>query len=574
MRYFLTILLFLTCSVSFGQNTIPTLGQGTATSRSLFNGLVQASVAIKTGTDTTAAKTVWSLFLYPDYLDSTESPIDTGTMIVQGGYFFYYDGAAWQQVALAQYNVSLSQLADTADSIKNWSLLKFLTFGDTSTFLVTYAYLNSQGYATTVAVHDTAVTLQGWVNTLLLNYAFSYAVGDTAAATRYNLNVNIADTAAAIWSRMLAQNYLIAAVVSVKPGYGMSVSGTSTVTVTADTTKLIPFIDTGFDIVTRSFMYNKGYITSAVTNIVAGTNIWSYGVSGIYTVTGSGNPTDSSILMISTSTSPSMPSAGHLVMYANNMGGRDEIHIVPSVGNEYRLQPSFAEKQISRVEMYHSGLYEDGVFSSNFTNITTTASVQKAYDAVNALPNYNYLKQTTASTANISAAWYENTFTESVLTGNAAYCAGGDLVITFGFPTYLSTQRVFVGIWAGSGGVPTASADPSALTNTVGVGKDAGDTALSIYFNGSSGTATKVFTGVKPNANNVYRVGAYLPPNTTTTYVCLEVITKTSITSYTTFNSAKAPAAGTAMQPYLWVNTGSVASAIAIGLIKFYLEEY
>jgi hypothetical protein len=126
----------------------------------------------------------------------------------------------------------------------------------------------------------------------------------------------------------------------------------------------------------------------------------------------------------------------------------------------------------------------------------------------------------------------------------------------------------------------TAASQLSTTTNTstnlniVGVGKDSGDTNLQIMFNGASGTATKVDTGIVANANDVYRVTVFLPPNTTTTYVTLEKFTKSGVTTFSSSNSAKAPAAGQMMYFQLAANTGTGTASVVLAAIQAVEELY
>jgi hypothetical protein len=88
MKTLLTTLLLISGLIAYGQQTFPPNGAGNASSNNKFNGMVQAVISIKTGTDTTRAAALWNLFPSPELLD-------TGTIVVQDGYLFYYDGAHW-----------------------------------------------------------------------------------------------------------------------------------------------------------------------------------------------------------------------------------------------------------------------------------------------------------------------------------------------------------------------------------------------------------------------------------------------------------------------------------------------
>ncbi len=77
-----------------------------------------------------------------------------------------------------------------------------------------------------------------------------------------------------------------------------------------------------------------------------------------------------------------------------------------------------------------------------------------------------------------------------------------------------------------------------------------------------------------PNANNVYRLTIYIPSNSTTSYQTLEVLTKTGITTYTSSNSAKIPAAGLIMYVHQYVNTASGSASVGMVYILGYCELY
>lgn len=280
-------------------------------------------------------------------------------------------------------------------------------------------------------------------------------------------------------------------------------------------------------------------------------------------------------VLTSVTTTVSVPSAGNVTVYSSNKTGIDEISVVPSIGVSSILQNSFSQKFVSRLYANgNSSLTGDGYFASATTTAGTFGAVNRSYDATNALPNFLYLKMTGATSTNSSAGWWINAASRSVLIGNSAFCHGSKLTMTFGFPVYTSTQRFFCGYQASSAGTPSSLNDPSAFINVVGVGKDAADGTLQVMYNDGSGTATKVNTSITPNANDVYRVTIYLPPNCTTAYVTVEDITKTSITTFNSNNSANLPSAGTLMYFMLYGNSAATSTAAVSAIIQVVEEQY
>ena len=214
-----------------------------------------------------------------------------------------------------------------------------------------------------------------------------------------------------------------------------------------------------------------------------------------------------------------------------------------------------------------------GNWSGAFTQTGSIGYVQKSYDATNLLPNYTYFRLFTAASTNASSEQYMNQTYSSCILGNSAYGAGSKLILVFGLNAYASTERIFAG-WINSNAASSSTTDPSAWLNTIGLSKDTGDTTFQFCYNNGSGTATKVNTGVTPNANNIYRLTIFIPSNSTISYQTLEVITKTSITTYTSSNSAKIPATGLIMYPHQYVNTASGAASVGMGYILGYCELY
>lgn len=100
--------------------------------------------------------------------------------------------------------------------------------------------------------------------------------------------------------------------------------------------------------------------------------------------------------------------------------------------------------------------------------------------------------------------------------GNAVDVGGFTACVVCGF-TVNSTQRVFIGLANTGVGIFGASdnTDPSAATNTFGIGKDAADTNLYVIHNDSTGTATKVDLGANFPADSgaVYEVWFHAHPN-------------------------------------------------------------
>lgn len=291
------------------------------------------------------------------------------------------------------------------------------------------------------------------------------------------------------------------------------------------------------------------------------------------------NTTDENLQLVSATALVTAPSAGNVKVYANNRTGTDEVRVSPSVGVDVPLQNSMGHKLIGTI--YPGGNATTGlaVGSGQFTgytslNAASAVTTSKTWDAANMRPNFTVLDFTSTAVINVGAELTMNNLSRAMMVGNNTYGGGSKLVIMFAFPTYRSTQRIIAGYTATTGG--SLGADPSTNTNIIAIAKDGGDSTLYLIYNNNTLTCTKVDTTITPNTNDIYRVTIFIPSNSTSMWVTLEAITKSSIT---TFNSGaistNIPAGGTTLIPHLGSGTGgTISTAVRMGLIQIYEEQY
>jgi len=300
--------------------------------------------------------------------------------------------------------------------------------------------------------------------------------------------------------------------------------------------------------------------------------------------------TDGNFIFSSQNTVPATPSSGYLKIYSNNGNGIDELHAIPSLGNEYILQASLSQHRVSKLypQDGSASLLPEGtdfMYSggSIYASIGSASIVNSTYDATNALPNVFTVKAASLANANASAGWYyaSATSTNPVLIQNTAYSGATRLTIEFGLSVYASTQRIFIGYNTNSNAAPTASADPSASLNVIGLSKDVADGTFQFLTNGASGTGAKINTGITPNQNNWYRLTIFLTPAagasiSTGVYEELDVMTKSASPTvvYSGAITTKIPAAGTLMEPVIWVNTGTAAATVGINFMQMVQERF
>lgn len=138
-----------------------------------------------------------------------------------------------------------------------------------------------------------------------------------------------------------------------------------------------------------------------------------------------------------------------------------------------------------------------------------------------------------------------------------------------GVHTAAATSRSFFGLQSSNGAF--SNGDPSSLTDMVGFGNDSGDANLQIMCNDGSGTATKTSLGAsfpaQTSGADVYEMILFAAPGQTTS---ISYRIKNLISGAETSGSLSSnlPTAATALYPRAWLNNGTTASVVRLGLIN------
>jgi hypothetical protein len=281
---------------------------------------------------------------------------------------------------------------------------------------------------------------------------------------------------------------------------------------------------------------------------------------------------DKNLILVSNATASS-PGTASLKLYSNNQTGIDEVHLIPSIGIESILQSSLAQKIVGRLYVNSASVTSDGFWTSAIGFAGSGVLHTRSLDATNLLPNYMYNSWTTGAGANLNVAVYYSLAGRAAMVGSNTYGGQSKLTITFGLPTYASTQRMFAG-YSGVANQLLTTQNVSNNPNIIGVGKDAFDSTFQIMYNGGSGSASKVDTGITPNSNDVYRATVFLPSNGTASYVTFERLTRSSVTIFTSSNTNKVPVPGTLMYFHLAANTGTGTTPVVMCYIQAIEELY
>lgn len=168
---------------------------------------------------------------------------------------------------------------------------------------------------------------------------------------------------------------------------------------------------------------------------------------------------------------------------------------------------------------------------------------------------------TTAATPNNSAGEYSS---DVVWRGNASGLGGFSFYCQFGVVTYLSDMQILVGLSASATGL---GGEPSARNDTIGIGKDAGDSNWHLIFRSNSAT-TKIDLGVAVAAGQIVNISIDCSPNSSSMTVRVERVDEPAVLVNSVDYSENLPRDSVFLSAYLQCRTTQSAScAIASNII-------
>jgi hypothetical protein len=274
-------------------------------------------------------------------------------------------------------------------------------------------------------------------------------------------------------------------------------------------------------------------------------------------------------LMVAAASDPAPPAAGNLLLYSYSLASRILPKIIGPSGIDTSLQVAMHGNSVFLVAPA-SGTSAPTVVGGI---LTTAATMSLQFTAASSnrwssTARKRFQTSTTAGNATGMRTAYTQWFR-----GSAAGFGGFFFRAQFGAQINLNGGQKFIGLCSSTGAL---AGDPSALTNMIGCGYDAGDASTGNWFlmrNDGSGVATKVDlgTGMARGTTEGFELIIFNAPNSADFNVRVTNLNTGAVVLDAVYNT-DVPAANTGLAMKCEVRNGAVAAADNIECAKLYIE--
>ena len=274
-------------------------------------------------------------------------------------------------------------------------------------------------------------------------------------------------------------------------------------------------------------------------------------------------------LKLLTTTDPSPPSAGGIILYGASFANRILPKIIGPTGIDTALQVGLHGNGIMLITPT-SGTAAPSIIGGTLTTAATMSSQITIASANRWQATYRKRFQTSTTAGNTSGM---RTNYAQYFRGNVAGFGGFFFRAQLGMNINLNGGQKFVGLCAST---TALAGEPSALYNMCGMGYDSTDASLTNWFfmrNDGWGTATKVDLGIGAARNTTYGYDLimFMAPNSGILYVKITNLHSNTTILDTSYNT-DIPAANNEMAFKAEVRNGAVAAADNLEIAKIYIE--
>jgi hypothetical protein len=265
---------------------------------------------------------------------------------------------------------------------------------------------------------------------------------------------------------------------------------------------------------------------------------------------------------------PSSATSGRTKIFTDAMAGRRLVGSIDSSGNHFDFQPALFN---STTYMWLAGTGTTlainwGTSYTARNSGTGAAQATPAKSATSGITSMNRATFGTGSTTT-GASGIQTTDTVAWL-GNATNLGGFFFFARFALEAISGTYRFFVGVSANNA---TMAADPSTWNNTIGFGKDSGDSTLQFIMLNNGTVTTKNNTAITPGTSDIYDLYIYVKPNTSQVdFELRNAVTNAVLSTKTEITNLQSTTTFMYMQTHIQSATGTTSKLLALN--RMYLE--
>ena len=265
---------------------------------------------------------------------------------------------------------------------------------------------------------------------------------------------------------------------------------------------------------------------------------------------------------------PTTPSAGKTKVFTDAMATRRLVGSIDPNGNHFDFQPALFN---STIFMWLPGTGTTlainwGTSYTARNNGNAAAQATPARASTNAVTSMNRATFGTGSTAT-GASGIQSTDTVAWM-GNAANLGGFFFYSRFALEALSGTSRFFVGVSANNA---TMSADSSTWNNTIGIGRDSGDTTLQFIMRNNGTVTTKRNTTITPATTDIFDIYIFVRPNTSeVNWELRNAVTNAVLSTNTEVVNLPLNTVFMYMQAHIQSASGTTAKLLALN--RMYLE--
>lgn len=275
-----------------------------------------------------------------------------------------------------------------------------------------------------------------------------------------------------------------------------------------------------------------------------------------------------------TSATPGTPPADTVRLFRREIAGRQFPAFIGPSGLDSSLQPLIARNKVGIWMPPGNATTAPGVFGWTAPTITSFTATARNVAVTNMFTRTRRLGYVTAATAGTVGNWRIAVY--QYTTGDGGILGGFMYVIRFGISdaAAVAGARMFMGMRASA---TPANAEPSTLTNCIGIGHGAADTNFKLFYGGTV-AQTPIDLGADfpsdTRSTDVYELALFSPSSQTGTikWEVTRLNTGHVATGTVSGVSTIIPGATTLLAPWGFRTNNATALAVAIDVMGAYIE--